>query len=173
MDQRTREKEQVEAELANERSARAAVEKSVKEVEQKLKTLEDNFPALKEEWISKGINSCVEEVVQELAKEFQAGYDFALNKINLPINHELRVPVQMPKEEEIAEEETEEQVGEGEEEEEAAEGGTDKLQEGITADDSVYKEPLLKGPTNSEGQADQDNVPPTETKNTPLPPPEA
>lgn len=35
------------------------------------------------------------------------------------------------------------------------------------------KEPLVEGPTNTEGKVDQENAPPAETENAPLPPPEA
>ena len=80
--------------MARERSTWTVVEKRAKVAKQKLKAFEDNFLTLKEEWINEGINSCANAVVQELAKEFQLGYDFALDKWNLLADHELRVPVQ-------------------------------------------------------------------------------
>lgn len=40
-----------------------------------------------------GIQSCADEVVEELAKDYQVGYDFVLDKFNVPSDHELRVAV--------------------------------------------------------------------------------
>lgn len=57
-----------------------------------------------------GIKSCADEIVEELAKEFQAKCDFALNKVNLLADHELRVVVERP-------EESDEKCDEEEEEE--------------------------------------------------------
>lgn len=48
---------------------------------------------MKQEWIWARIQSFADEVVTELAKEFQIGYDFSLNKLNLATDHELRVVV--------------------------------------------------------------------------------
>ena len=44
----------------------------------------------------KGIESCVEEVVQTLNNVYQQGYDFALDKMNVAPDHELRIPVSRP-----------------------------------------------------------------------------
>lgn len=85
LEQRNKEKEQVEVQLA---IVLVAAVRRVEEAELALKTYNDNFPALKKEWISEGIKSCADKVVEELAKEFQAGHDFTLNKLNLPANHE-------------------------------------------------------------------------------------
>lgn len=55
-----------------------------------------------------GIQSCADEVIEELAKEYQAGYDFAFDKHNLPADHELGVAVQKPDSESEEEEDEEE-----------------------------------------------------------------
>lgn len=56
-------RDQVETDLAKEKSARVAAKKRAEVIEQKLKAFEDNFPTLKEECINEGINSCTDEVV--------------------------------------------------------------------------------------------------------------
>lgn len=80
--------------------------KRAEEAELALKTYNDNFPNLNKEWMSEGIKSCVDE---ELAKEFHADYDFALDKLNLSVDHELQVAVERPKEPKEDEEEEEEE----------------------------------------------------------------
>lgn len=68
-------------------------------------------------------------MIQELAKEFQEGYNFGLDKMGLPVDHELRVEVQKP------ELEGEMVVEEGEAAEEEVEAG--KPHDDEAADDSV------------------------------------
>lgn len=56
----------------------------------------NNLPSLKKEWIRMGIQFCADEVVEELAKDYQSGYVFALDKLNIPSDHELRVTMKKP-----------------------------------------------------------------------------
>lgn len=70
-----------------------------------MKLHNNSLPDLKKECISSGIQSRANEVIKEMAKEFQKGYDFALDKLNLPIDHELRVTVERPEESDEEEEE--------------------------------------------------------------------
>ena len=65
--------------------------KQADEAELALKAYNDNLPSLEKDWISKRIQSCVGEVVKELDKVYQQGYDFALYKLNLAPDHELRI----------------------------------------------------------------------------------
>lgn len=74
--------------------ARIGVEEKADDAEQKIKEADENFPTLRDERINEHINSYADEVVQLLVKEFQAGYDFILNRLNLPTNHEPMVVVQ-------------------------------------------------------------------------------
>lgn len=67
----------------------------------------------------------------ELVKEFQAGYDFALDKLNLPADHEVRVAVERPKKSDEDEEEGDEgELVEGPRNDQVAEDPTTLLVEG-------------------------------------------
>ena len=57
----------------------------------------------------KGIESWADEVILELDKVFLQGHDFALDKLNLGPDHELRVTVTRPDEPSDAEKEEDEQ----------------------------------------------------------------
>lgn len=77
--------DKVKADLATERAAQESAEKKTSDAEQKLKEHIYSLPGLKEEWITKCINSRTHEVLEKLTREFQDGYNFALNKsISLP-----------------------------------------------------------------------------------------
>lgn len=89
------------------------------------------------------MNSCADEVIQELSKELQAGYDFALNKFNLLLDHELRVLVQRPLELKVEEER----------EVEAEEPQNDEV-----TNDPPFQNLLLKDQVNVEGLV-HDNAP--------------
>lgn len=56
------------------------------------------------------IQSCTDEVVEELAKNYLASYDFILNRLNITSDHELKVAVK--KSESDDEEDKEEEEGE-------------------------------------------------------------
>ncbi|KAM7522035.1 hypothetical protein LguiA_011937 [Lonicera macranthoides] len=62
-----------------EKNAWATAENNATNAEQKLKELNDSLPGLKDEWTNAGIDSCVDEVLKVLVKEFQDGYNYALN----------------------------------------------------------------------------------------------
>lgn len=124
--------------------ARIGVEEKADDAEQKIKEADENFPTLRDERINEHINSYADEVVQLLVKEFQAGYDFILNRLNLPTNHEPMVVVQRPKEPE-AEEEEEEKV-------------TEKFQTNDVTNDPPSLELLLEGQI-SDGGLVENNAP--------------
>ena len=110
LEQKNKEKELVEAQLAerdtqlklkdsllaDKDKALADAIKRAKEAESALKKSNDDLPSIQEEWRMKGIESCAEEVVQTLNNVYQQGYDFALDKMNVAPDHELRVPVSRP-----------------------------------------------------------------------------
>jgi len=103
LEQKNKEKEQVEAQLAEhdvqlqqKDKALADAIKRAEEAEKALKKSNDDLPLIQEEWRMKGIQSCAEEVVQILDKTYQQGYDFALDKMNVAPDHELRIQVSRP-----------------------------------------------------------------------------
>lgn len=118
LDLRTKEMDQIQAELDKikadfnaKRSVRESAEKRASDAEKKLTEHSDSLPSLEQVWITECINSCADEVLLVLAKEFQAGYDFALNKMNLPADHELQVAMQRPDLLEIEDQIEEEEEG--------------------------------------------------------------
>lgn len=72
--------------------------------EQELIGLQGSLLALKDEWFNKGVYSCVEGMMEAKVKTFQEGYNFALDKLSLPVDHELRVEDERP-ESDVEEEE--------------------------------------------------------------------
>lgn len=101
--------------------------------------------------MNEGIKSCADKVIQELSKEFQAGYDFALNKLNLPANIELRVVEQRPKK--LKEK--------GEEEQEDAEEPQHNIDDVIT--DLTFQKFPYKGQV-SDGDLVENNAPTTDAE---------
>ena len=77
------------------------------EAESALKLHNDGLSNIKMEWLNVGIQPCADDVVKELAKVYHKWYDFALDKLNLPVDQEFRMAVERPDESSDDEEEGE------------------------------------------------------------------
>lgn len=91
LEERNKKKEKLEVRLSEADSARLAAEKKAEEAKMALLEHKNKLPELKKEYIRMGIQFYANEVVKELAKDYHAGYEFALDKLNIPSDHELKV----------------------------------------------------------------------------------
>ena len=94
-------------ELRKGREAKYVAEKEAEVAKSKSSDV-GNLEELKRQWVQEGIDQCADDVVG--LRVYQAGYDFALYKMSLPSNYELRIIVQRPDELGLEAEEDADQV---------------------------------------------------------------